>query len=122
VNNGVDRRLRGSPLIAARSQLGEERSAARSWRHPVVDRTETAMDLALLQALLLRMLAINYAILLIWLFFFVFARDFIRRTHGRWFRLSDEVFDSVHYAGMAAFKLGILLFNLTPLLALWWLR
>lgn len=79
------------------------------------------MDLALAQALLLRMLAINYALLLIWLLCFVFARGFLRRTHGRWFQLGDEAFDAIHYAGMTLFKLGILLFNLAPLLALWWI-
>lgn len=80
------------------------------------------MDLVLVQGLLLRMLAINYALLLIWLLFFVFARDFLRQTHGRWFRLDAATFDAIHYAGMTLFKLGILLFNLTPLLALWWIR
>jgi len=32
--------------------------------------------------------------------------------YGRWFHLSVEQFDALHYAGMALFKIGILLFNL----------
>ena len=38
--------------------------------------------------------------------------------HGKWFRLSGEQFDALHYGGMAMFKIGILLFNLVPLIAL----
>jgi hypothetical protein len=42
----------------------------------------------------------------------------MRRLHGRWFRLSDERFDAIHYAGMTIYKIGILLFNLMPYVAL----
>lgn len=62
---------------------------------------------------------VNYAILIAWFLAFVFARDWMRRLHGRWFKLPDATFDATHYAGMAAYKIGILLFNLTPLLALY---
>lgn len=68
---------------------------------------------------LLWSLAINYAVLLAWFFAFVFARNWMQKIHGRWFRLSDSTFDAVHYGGMAAYKLAILFFNLVPLLALW---
>lgn len=67
---------------------------------------------------LLYTLGINYAILLLWFGVFVFARDWMRRLHGRWFALSDSTFDAIHYGGMAIYKIGILLFNLVPLLAL----
>ena len=40
----------------------------------------------------------------------------MRHLHGRWFRLSNEQFDTVHYAGMAVYKIGVLLFNLVPFL------
>jgi len=39
-------------------------------------------------------------------------------VHSRWFHLSVEQFDALHYAGMALYKLGILLFNLVPYIAL----
>ena len=68
---------------------------------------------------LLCSLAINYAILLIWFVVFVTARNGLRALHGRWFRLSDPAFDAIHYGGMAVYKIGILLFNLVPLLALY---
>lgn len=67
---------------------------------------------------LLWSLIANYAILLVWFLVFVFARGWIQRLHGRWFRLSDASFDAIHYGGMAVYKIGILLFNLAPLLAL----
>lgn len=62
--------------------------------------------------------AINYGVLLLWFLFFVAAHDWMQRLHGRWFRFSAERFDTLHYAGMAIFKIAILLFNLTPYVAL----
>ncbi|MDO9102084.1 MAG: hypothetical protein Q7J20_04180 [Candidatus Nitrotoga sp.] len=67
---------------------------------------------------LLWSLAINYAVLLLWFSVFVFARSWMQKLHGRWFRLSDSTFDAVHYGGMAAYKLAIFFFNLSPLIAL----
>jgi hypothetical protein len=61
---------------------------------------------------------VDYAVLLLWFFLFLFARPWLRRLHGRWFRLSDDAFDLLHYGGMGIFKLGILLFNLAPYIAL----
>ena len=59
---------------------------------------------------------INYGILLVWFCAVVFLHDWMRHLHGRWFRLSNEQFDTVHYAGMAVYKIGVLLFNLVPFL------
>jgi len=61
---------------------------------------------------------INYGVLLVWFLIFVFAHDWIQRIHGRWFRLSRDQFDALHYAGMSIFKIGIILFNLVPLVVL----
>ena len=61
---------------------------------------------------------INYGVLLVWFLAFAFAHDWIQRIHGRWFRLSRDQFDALHYAGMSLFKIGIMLFNLVPLVAL----
>ena len=60
----------------------------------------------------------NYGILLVWFLVFVFAHDVLRRMHGRWFHLPVEQFDALHYGGMGVYKIGTLLFNLTPLLVL----
>lgn len=76
------------------------------------------MDIATLKELLLWCTIINYCMLLIWFFVFVFAKSFMLDIHGRWFKLSNEEFDSIHYRGMAYYKIGILLLNLSPYLAL----
>ena len=49
---------------------------------------------------------------------FSVAHDWVYGFHGRLFKISGETFDSIHYAGMAIFKLGIFVFNLVPYLAL----
>jgi len=67
---------------------------------------------------LLWCLALNYGILLLWFAAFTFAHDGLYKLHGRWFRLTEAQFDSIHYAAMAVYKVGVLLFNLVPYLAL----
>lgn len=71
---------------------------------------------------LLWSLAFNYAVLLTWFIVFISTRGALRRLHGRWFALPEAAFDAIHYGGMAAYKIGILLFNLAPLAALWLAR
>ncbi len=61
---------------------------------------------------------INYALLLFWFGMFVLAHDGLHRLHGRWFSLSEEKFDAIHYTLMGVFKLGIFLFNLVPYLSM----
>lgn len=61
---------------------------------------------------------INYLILLIWFAAFRFAHDTLYRLHSRWFRIPVERFDALHYGGMAVYKIGVLLLNLAPLIAL----
>ncbi|MEX0326602.1 MAG: DUF6868 family protein [Puniceicoccaceae bacterium] len=60
----------------------------------------------------------NIGLLLWWALFIVFAHDFVYRMHTRWFKLSVEEFDKIHYTGMAFFKVLIFAFNLVPYLAL----
>lgn len=61
---------------------------------------------------------INLGVLLWWFFFFTVAHNWTYRLHTKWFKLSVEQFDAVHYAGMAYFKLTVFAFNLVPYLAL----
>ncbi len=72
-----------------------------------------------IKGILLWCVGINYALLLIWFGVVVFAHDLVFRLHRRWFTFSVETFDAIAYAGMAAYKIGIVLFNLVPLLALY---
>ena len=56
---------------------------------------------------------------------FTLAHSWMYRLHGRWFNISLNNFDAIHYAGMAIFKIGIILFNLVPYLilrAIVWIR
>lgn len=61
---------------------------------------------------------INLGLLMWWFFAFVAMRDFIFRMHTRWFNLTPNQFDMVHYTGMAIFKFLILFLNLIPYIAL----
>jgi len=61
---------------------------------------------------------INLGLLIVWWLFITLAHDWIYRVHGKWFNLAKERFDTIHYAGMALFKIGILLLNLVPYLSL----
>jgi hypothetical protein len=72
-----------------------------------------------IKEILLWCAGLNYVFLFIWFGVFVFAHDWIYRMHTRWFRLPVETFDALHYAGVTAYKLGIVLLNLVPLAALY---
>ena len=63
-------------------------------------------------------LVINLGLLLWWFLFFTLVHDWVYKFHGRWFKLSVETFDAIHYAGIAFFKICILVFNVVPYLAL----
>ena len=61
---------------------------------------------------------INTVILLVWFLAFVFAHDLIFKIHTRWFKISEERFDEIHYTMMGYYKLAVMLFNLLPYLVL----
>jgi hypothetical protein len=72
-----------------------------------------------IKEVLLWCVVLNYALLLYWVAIFFFAHSWFYRLLTRWFKLSIEVFDALNFAGMTVYKLGIILFNLVPLLALY---
>ncbi len=76
------------------------------------------MTIEMLERALMWCLIFNYGLLLIWFAAFLLAHDWIYRMHTRWFTLSVEKFDEVHYFGMAVFKIFVLVFNLAPFIAL----
>jgi len=61
---------------------------------------------------------INMALLLWWFVFITLAHDWTYRLHSRWFMISREQFDAIHYSGMAFYKICIFLFNIVPWIAL----
>ena len=76
------------------------------------------MSLDLLMEFLGWNAVINFGILICWAFFIRYAHDWTYRLHTRWLHISNERFDEIHYAGIAFYKLSIILFNLVPYLAL----
>ena len=78
-----------------------------------------AMNMNEIKLALLWCLGINYAILFIWFGAFVLAHDRLYRLHARWFKLSVETFDVMHFAGLSLYKMGVILLNLVPLIALY---
>lgn len=76
------------------------------------------MNLEIARDALLWCAVINYGVLLLWFLFFRFAHDWMYRFHSRWFRIPAEQFDAIHYTAMAIYKIGILLLNLVPYVAL----
>lgn len=61
---------------------------------------------------------INYVILMTWFLLYVLPHQWMYRLYGKWFRLSEAQIDGINLAGIAFYKLGILLFNLVPYIAL----
>ena len=76
------------------------------------------MNVEFVRQFLLCCVVINYSVLLLWFAAFRFGHRWMFKLHGGWFHMSEERFDSIHYLGMAVYKIGILLFNLVPYLAL----
>jgi hypothetical protein len=61
---------------------------------------------------------VNYAILFAWFLAFTCAHQALYGLHTRWFRLSVDQFDAIHYAGMTAYKIAVLSLNVAPYIAL----
>jgi hypothetical protein len=62
------------------------------------------MTIEAVRRVLLWCAIINYGILLMWFLFFMLAHDSMYQLHGRWFPLSVEQFDMLHYAGISVHK------------------
>ncbi|SFH86338.1 hypothetical protein SAMN04515618_104234 [Collimonas sp. OK307] len=77
------------------------------------------MTVSLTRDVLLWCVVVNYALLLIWAGICIYAHDWMYRICTRWFKLSVETFDTMNLAGIAIYKLGIILLNLVPLVALY---
>jgi hypothetical protein len=60
---------------------------------------------------------INYAILILWCALTLWSPGLINIV-TKWFGLTKEQFAPLNYAGISFYKLGIILLNLAPYLAL----
>ena len=72
-----------------------------------------------LKIVLLWCTGINYVFLYIWFGIVLFAHDWVFRLTSRWFKLSVETFDAIGYGSIVLYKIGIVLLNLVPLIALY---
>lgn len=76
------------------------------------------MSLDRVRKALLWCTVLNYDVLFVWWRCFLLVHDWMHGWHSQWFHLSREQFDVVHDAGMALYKVEILLFNLAPYITL----
>ena len=61
---------------------------------------------------------INIGLLLFWFLIILLAHDWVYNFHSKWFKLSVEKFDEIHYMGIAFFKVAVFVFNIVPYFAL----
>ena len=61
---------------------------------------------------------INTGLLLWWWLWLILAHDWVYQIHTRWFHVSSEQFDAIHYAGIAFFKVLNIVFFFVPWIAL----
>lgn len=80
-------------------------------------RAERAANLAVIAGILIRCFLWGILLLSAWFFCFAFAGDGMYRLHSRWFMISRQSFDTLHYAGMAFLKISLFLFFLFPYIA-----
>lgn len=61
---------------------------------------------------------IYISILLLWVLFFSFGRNWIYNLHTQWFAIPTEKFDVIHYFLIGFFKILLIVFFLVPYLVL----
>lgn len=76
------------------------------------------MTVQLAKRTLLWCIGINFAFLLLWSAAILVAHDVVYDLSARFFRVSGETFDTVNFAAIAAYKIGVLFFNVVPFFAL----
>jgi len=76
------------------------------------------MDIETLRTFLMWCTIIDGALLAFWIAICVLAPDLVYRTQNKWFPLPRETFNVVMYSFLGLFKIGFLLFNVVPYVAL----
>lgn len=76
------------------------------------------ITIAMLRDFLFWCAIVNYAVLFLWFLVFTCAHRSLYQFHARWFRLSENQFDVIHYSGMAVYKIATLSLNVAPYVAL----
>ncbi|MGH6608693.1 MAG: DUF6868 family protein [Burkholderiaceae bacterium] len=76
------------------------------------------MNIEQLRDALLYCTVINFALLWLWALLYLLPHAWMYQAASRMFRLTAEQLDAISLAGIIFYKLGIVLFNLVPYLAL----
>ena len=62
---------------------------------------------------------INYGLLVVWGVLFMIPNNPVFRIKARMGQMTTEQFATLNYAGIVLYKIGIFLFNLVPMIALY---
>ncbi len=76
------------------------------------------MNIEQIRDMLLYCTIINFAMLWLWALLYLLPHEWWYRAASRMFRITAEQLDAISLAGIIVYKLGIVLFNLVPYLAL----
>jgi hypothetical protein len=76
------------------------------------------MTVEILRSVLGWCVVINMGLLCLWFLMLTLAHDFIYRNHTRWLKMPVETFDTIHYAGIAFYKIVLFVFIFVPYVAL----
>ena len=76
------------------------------------------MNFVALRGVLLWCTILNFGLLAVWSLLFILSHEWMHRLSNRWWRLPIEQFNAINFAGIVLYKTSIILFNLTPYIAL----
>jgi hypothetical protein len=76
------------------------------------------MTSEIFQAVLGWSAVINMGLLTGWFLVIAFAGDWVYQLHSKFFKLTEEHFNALHYAGMMVYKITIWMFFIAPYIAL----
>ena len=76
------------------------------------------MTIQTAKAFLLRCIGINFLLLLVWSLASFAAHDVVYGISAYFFRVSAGQFDAINFAGIVAYKMSVLFFNVIPYIAL----
>ena len=76
------------------------------------------MNIVIIRDTLLWCAIINFGLLAVWSLLFLSSHEWLHRLSSKWFRMSVEQFDAINFIGIVLYKTAILLFFLSPYIAL----
>ena len=77
------------------------------------------MTIELLKTFLLYNLVFNISVVTLWFLLVTCTHDWTYNLITRWFQITTAQFDTLNYAGIMIYKIGIYFLNIAPLVGLW---